>query len=156
MDVHRVRPGDEAYWAEAVAALVPEDDRDGRLASAADLAHALGDARCYLFLALLDATPIGLLSAYRFPDVEGGGYLVYLYDLVVDEELRRQGAGKALVAALVAQCEAEGVRQIWAGTALDNAAARRTFEATGAVLEGETYAEYTWALGDDTEQFPQS
>lgn len=156
MQIHRVRPGDEAFWAQAIVLLISENDRHGQIASASDLTPAFGDPSCYLFLALFEARPIGLLSAYGFPDVSAGGHLVYLYDLVVDEAHRRRGAGKALVTALVTQCRADGIRQIWVGTALDNTAARRTFEATGAVLDGETYAEYTWALGDDTEQFPQS
>ena len=33
--------------------------------------------------------------------------------------------------------EADGVQRIWAGTERDNLAARRTFEATEAELEGE-------------------
>ena len=44
------------------------------------------------------------------------------------------------------RCRADGVRCIWAGTKIDNVPARRTFEATGAELEGEAYAEYEWEL----------
>lgn len=147
MNIHRVKSGSEALWRKAVHTLVAEEDRCGKLASISDLIHAFSDSRCYFFLASLDSNPVGLLSAYRFPDVEAGGYLVYLYDIEVDKAHRRQGTGAALVRALVEQCRADGVQRIWAGTSLDNVAARRTFETTGAALEGETYAEYEWEIG---------
>jgi hypothetical protein len=91
--VRRARPGDESLWARAVSAIVPAEDRDGRLASPAQLADALADSRCYLFLAFEEDSAIGLLNAYRFPDVEAGGSLVYLYDIEVAAAHRRQGAG---------------------------------------------------------------
>jgi aminoglycoside 6'-N-acetyltransferase I len=146
VNVTRVETGDEALWARAVARLVSEDDRDRRLASPADLTDALADSRCYLYVALIDSEPTGLLSAYCFPDVQAGGNLAYLYDIEVAQEHRRLGVGAALVTELVSQCREDGVRRIWAGTDLNNIPARRTFEATGADLEGETYIEYVWDL----------
>jgi ribosomal protein S18 acetylase RimI-like enzyme len=152
IEVRRARGGDEAIWLEAVASLVPLEDREGRIASTHDIRSALADARCYLYLAFDAGAParktVGLLSGYRFPDVEAGGELVYLYDIEVAAEHRRKGAGRRLVSALVADCEADGVRLIWAGTERDNLAARRTFEATDAELEGERYVEYEWDLID--------
>jgi hypothetical protein len=41
-----------------------------------------------------------------------------------------------------------GDEELWAGTEIGNAPARRTFEATDAALEGESYAEYEWELED--------
>lgn len=61
---------------------------------------------------------------------------MYLYDVEVLAAHRRQGLGAALLASLVACCEKDGVKRIWAGTDLGNVAARRAFEATGAELEG--------------------
>lgn len=148
MKIRRAGPGDEALWAAAVAALVAADDRDGRLVSPPELADALQDSRCYLFVAAQGDRPLGLLSAYRFPDVEAGGDLVYLYDLEVDGAHRRAGIGGALVRALVEQCERDRVRRIWAGTDRGNVSARRTFESTGAELEGDGYVEYEWDLDD--------
>lgn len=148
MEVRRAEPGDEALWARAVASLVPPEDREDRLATTAEVATALRDPRCYLYLAFLADEPVGLLNAYRFPDVEAGGQIVYLYDIEVARDHRRVGAGAALVAALVRSCEEDGVRRVWAGTEVGNTAARRTFEATGAELEGDGYAEYEWDLED--------
>ena len=87
-----------------------------------------------------------MLCAYRFPDLTRGGEIVYLYDIEVVAEHRRRGFGVALIRSLVASCEMENVKLIWAGTDSRNAAARRAFEVTGAELEGDSYVEYEWDL----------
>ena len=146
MRVRRLTSGDESLWAEAVASVNAEENRDGRLASEREIAQGLADPRCYLFIAMQNTDPVGLLSAYRFPDVAAGGELVYLYDIEVLAEHRRRGLGAELIGSLKECCKREKVRLIWAGTDTGNTAARRTFEATGAELEGESYAEYEWDL----------
>lgn len=108
--------------------------------------EALADPRCYFLVCLHDDAPVGYLGAYRFPAVEHDGYIVYLYDLVVHPERRRQGIGTRLVAALLERCRGDRVTRVWVGTALDNRAARRTFEATGARRVSETYVEYVYDL----------
>lgn len=145
MDIRRMKRGDETLWLAAVGSLVAETDRDG-IVTRSELTRALDDDRCYLYLVLNGDEPIGLLSAYRFPDVEAGGELVYLYDIEVHRDKRRQGVGKALVNELVNACERDGVTLIWAGTDTGNLPARKTFEATGATLEGDAYVEYEWEL----------
>jgi len=144
--IRRAIEGDEALWLSAVAAIISADERDGRIASRTDLAAALADSRCYLFRALSGESPVGLLSAYAFPDVEAGGKIAYLYDIEVDASHRRAGTGAALTTALLECCEAEGIRLVWAGTDAKNLSARRTFESTDAELEGDRYVEYEWDL----------
>jgi GNAT superfamily N-acetyltransferase len=95
--------------------------------------------------------PVGLLGAYRFPDLAAGGTHVYLYDVEVREASRRRGVGASLLSALVQHCRADGVRRIWAGTHRGNAAARRAFESTGATLEGDAYVEFEWELEEESE-----
>ena len=146
-EVRRARVGDERLWLTAVASILSEPGRARRVATAVDVASALRDPRCLLFLALSGGTPVGLLSAYTFPDVAAGGRLAYLYDIEVRESHQRAGVGTALVEALVTSCRAEGVKMIWAGTGAENLAARRTFERTGAELEGDSYVEYEWVVG---------
>ena len=80
MEIHRMGSGDEELWSRAVAGILSPQDREGRLAPIDELTHTLCDARCYLYVALQGDEPIGLLSAYEFPDAVGGGHLVYLYD----------------------------------------------------------------------------
>src|SRR5215510_13611408 len=100
MRVRRLTKGDESLWRSAVSAVIAAADRDGRLASAAEVAGALSDERCYLLVAMQGADPVGLLSAYRFPDITAGGELVYLYDIEVITAHRRNGVGAELVQAL--------------------------------------------------------
>lgn len=144
----RLGPGEAPLWRSAVAKLVPEQDRSGELVSIEEAQACLADERCYLIVAMAGETPLGLLSGYRLPDVECGGSLVYLYDIEVSADHRCQGIGKSLIQSLVALCDADEVDVIWAGTETANTAARRTFETTGARLEGDSYVEYEWHLED--------
>ncbi len=147
--VRRVGAGDEALWRTAVASLLAPEDREHRVATPAELAEAIADPRCLLFLALDGDLPVGLASAYAFPDVGAGGRIAYLYDIEVGDSHRRAGVGGALIEALLAQSRREGIRLVWAGTEADNTAARRTFERTGAEIEGDRYVEYEWDLDDE-------
>jgi ribosomal protein S18 acetylase RimI-like enzyme len=146
MKIRRLKSGEEQHWSSAVATVMAEEGQDGHLASAGEVAQALADLRCYLVVAENGTEPVGILSAYRFPDVVAGGELVYLYDIEVQVAHRGQGIGSALIRSLMESCRGDGVKLIWAGTDVKNSAARLAFESTGAALEGESYAEYEWRL----------
>ena len=109
MNVRRLSGDDAALWCSAVAAVLDPEDRS---ASAADVAAVLADSRCYLFVATYDDAPVGLLTAYRFPDVTSVGEIVYLYDIEVLETHRRRGLGARLVKALIECCERDQVKLI--------------------------------------------
>jgi ribosomal protein S18 acetylase RimI-like enzyme len=145
-EVRRATPGDERLWRSAAASILSDEQTEGTFASDIELAAALSDARCYLFLSLEGEKPVGLLSAYVFPDVVSGGKLAYLYDIEVLRSYRRGPVGTSLLSALLASCRADGVKLVWAGTDCENVAARRTFERTGAEAEGDQYVEYEWDL----------
>ncbi|MEM9155986.1 MAG: GNAT family N-acetyltransferase [Cyanobacteria bacterium P01_F01_bin.33] len=125
-----------------------EQEREGEPVAIAELTSVLTDGRCYLLLALADSEPVGLLSAFRFTDVKAGSKLVYFYDIEVNREHRRQGIGTALVSKLLQECRHSGVKLIWSGTDVQNAPARGLFAKMATELEGETDAEYEWALKD--------
>lgn len=144
--VRRLTSGSGSIWRDAIDRLVPAEDRDGELLSVSEAERALEDDRCYLLVVETEEV-VGLLSAYRFPDVECGGFIVYLYDIEVARERRRQGFGKQLIEKLVELCECDNVDLIWAGTDADNRAARSTFASTGAVPESDRYTEYEWTIG---------
>jgi GNAT superfamily N-acetyltransferase len=63
-------------------------------------------------------------------------------------EHRRRGIATGLLEVLKQCCRADGVTRIWVGTSLENRAAQRTFEATGARNVSETYVEYIYDLND--------
>ena len=140
-DITRARSVDAAQWHAAVAALLADNPRPG-----ADVDAALDDDACYALLALAPQGPVGLLGAYRLPGLSARGPLVYLYDIAVAPAHRDRGVGRALVGHLLDLCRRDGVRLVWAGTAVDNAAARALFERCGARRVGEDYAEYEWRL----------
>lgn len=146
VSVRRLRVGESPTWRAAVERIIASEERDDALIPESDAEKALGDERCYMIVAEADATPVGLLSAYRFPDLEAGGQIVYLYDIEVDPALRRRGIGRRLIGTLLACCDHDAVDLIWAGTDASNKAARTLFDRTGAVLDGESYAEYEWDL----------
>lgn len=145
MDIRRLNSDDVDVLQAAVRRLLEPADGD-ELSIGEDLASALADSRCYFLVCEKDAVPVGYLSAFRFPTVEWSGQMVYLYDLVVDADRRREGIGTMLVEALKDLCRADGVTRVWAGTAIENQAAQRTFERTGARRVSETYVEYVYNL----------
>ena len=147
--VRRLAPGEGKRWREAVASVIAPEERDHELLSLAEAEQALSDARCYMIVADSGEGVVGLLSAYRFPDLQAGGQLVYLYDIEVLSAQRNLGYGRMLIQCLIEQCELDDVDLIWAGTEGDNAPARTLFTRTGAVLESQTYAEYEWNLEED-------
>lgn len=59
MRARRLTSGDESLWAEAVASVIAEENRDGRLASEREIAQGLADPRCYLFIAMQNTDPVG-------------------------------------------------------------------------------------------------
>ncbi len=146
MKIKRVSSKDASRWQEAVSSLVPRAYRGNRLASRDEIGLAANDSRCYIYIALAGDAPAGLLSAYRFPDVEAGGQIVYLYNIEIDPDHRRRGVGTRLINELKKDCLSDGVRLIWAGTERKNVAARKTFETTGGVPAGDSYVEYEWDL----------
>ena len=145
-EIRRATPGDERLWRSAVSSILSDGQTDGAIVAEGEVAEALADPRCHLFLALEQERPVGLLSAYTFPDVVSGGQIAYLYDIEVLHSSRRAQVGTSLVKALLASCSANRVKLVWAGTDHGNQAARRTFERTGAEAEGDRYVEYEWEL----------
>lgn len=146
MNIQRLSPGQSTVWRDAVSSLVPPAERDHELISTREAERSLEDDRCYLLVAQEEDSPMGLLSAFRFPDVDCGGSLVYLYNIDVAPARRNQGIGRSLISELLRLCYADDVDVIWAGTESNNRAARAIFEATGARLDSESYTEYEWFL----------
>ena len=109
LKVSRLGPGAGEKWRTAVDALVPPEDRSDELISVAEAEYSLADARCYLLVAEVEEEVKGLLSAFRLPDVEAGGTLVYLYDIEVAVQSRQQGIGKQMVEHLIELCGKDDV-----------------------------------------------
>jgi ribosomal protein S18 acetylase RimI-like enzyme len=146
MEIRRLQPNDHDLLESAIQILVPEEDRSNKIDRDAHLKDALGRQDCYFIVCLVNSTAVGYLSAYRFPNVENADFQVYLFDIIVDEPYQRTGIGSRLIEELKRQCLTDGVGRIWVGTALENTAAQRTFERTGA-QKSETCVEYIYEIG---------
>ncbi|MDM9382357.1 GNAT family N-acetyltransferase [Chlorogloeopsis sp. ULAP01] len=146
MEIKRLQENDYPLLSSAIQLLIPEVNRVGSIASNAHLMRALADKNCYFIVCLIDSSPVGYLSAFRFPAIENDVFYVYLYDISVDEKLRNKGLGSRMIAELKKYCKEDGVEHIWVGTSLENEAARKTFENTGAQKVSETYIEYIYRI----------
>src|SRR4051794_19978282 len=94
--------------------------------------------------------PAGFVSGVEMTHPDKGTEM-FLYELGVDEPARRQGVGRALVAALAAIARERGCYDMWTATEPDNAAARATYARAGA---GECPAQVVveWDFGGAARQ----
>ena len=140
VDIRRLREGDEALGVAAI-----RDLKESRLTSSpGHMRRLLVKDENYFYVVTEGHRPIGFLVAHRFPRVDEDSEMIYLYEIGVHPEYRRMGVGSALVNALKQDCRNRNIKKIWVGTGVDNVAARRLFESTGATLEGERYVEYVY------------
>ena len=142
MQLRRLQEGDEALLAEVIESLIPEEEREGKLASQAHLRQALSNPAHYFIVCLIDSTPAGYLSAFRFPNIDQDNFQVYLFEIEVGETYRRKGIASGMIEELKRLCQSDNVSHIWVGTELANTAAQRTYERAGAERIQETYIEY--------------
>jgi GNAT superfamily N-acetyltransferase len=68
--------------------------------------------------------------------------LIYSVDTI--EGRRRQGAARAMIAALRALCLARGWYEMWVPTNTSNAAAMGLYEACGGMREDDDEAIFVW------------
>ncbi|MCO6418556.1 GNAT family N-acetyltransferase [Siccirubricoccus sp. KC 17139] len=73
----------------------------------------IGDARCRVLLAVEADRPVGLATAHPTYDSGQSRWGLFLNDLYVVPAARRQGHGRALVAAMAAAALAEGGGFLW-------------------------------------------
>jgi ribosomal protein S18 acetylase RimI-like enzyme len=113
---------------EAVAAVERLFDHPVRPAAAARFARELGH---YLLVAFEEDVPAGFVTGVEMTHPDKGTEM-FVYELGVDEQFRRRGIGRALVAALAARARERGCYGMWVLTDADNAAALRAYRAAGA------------------------
>ena len=152
MEIRRLQQSDHLVLASAIRLLVPlvsDEPIDNQIIDESYLKQVLGDKSCYYILCLDDSTPVGYLSAFRFPAVETADFQVYLYDIAVVERFRQRGLGPQMIEELKRHCREDEVSYIWVGTSLNNVAPQRTFEKTGARKVSETYVEYIYQFDEN-------
>ena len=118
----------EATTVEQVEAVAPlYDDPPVRPATNTFLA----DPRHHLLVALDDdGRAVGFISGVEMTHPDKGTEM-FLYELAVAEDARRQGIGLALTASLADLARSHGCYGMWVGVDTDNAAAHATYRAAG-------------------------
>jgi ribosomal protein S18 acetylase RimI-like enzyme len=105
----------------------------------------LGRPGHHLAIAYVDGQPAGFVSGVEMTHPDKGTEM-FLYELGVDEPYRRQGIGKALVAALAQLARDRGCYGMWCLTDADNQAALGAYGATGAAPHS-TPVMLAWQFG---------
>jgi len=104
-------------------------------------AEFLSDLRHHLAVAMLDQQVIGMASAVHYVHPDKPPEL-WVNEVGVAPEFRRQGIGGQLVAALFARGRDLGCKEAWLGTEESNTAARRLYAAAGGVEEAMVYVTF--------------
>ncbi len=144
MEVMRVGKNDLDVIKYIITNLIDDSNRKGELPATSYLEKLLTDDRTYLLAAMTDGIVVGFTLAYRFPSLYAAEFLAYLYDIEVLPFYRRKGIGRLLVKTLIEHLQPDGVRELWLGTAVDNAEGQGLFSSTGAVKSDETFNDYTY------------
>lgn len=100
-----------------------------------------------LAVALAGDLVVGMASgiAYVHPDKPRQ---LFVNEVGVSARWRRRGIARRLVTLLLDRARELGCTEAWVATEVDNAAARRLYDALAAAEEPERAAVYTWTLTD--------
>jgi len=129
IEVRRLEPGDEhvlpvlSDWVGR-----PPLDHDGA-------ARFLENDRNHLLVAFEDGEPVGMLLAHELDRRHGDEKKMFLYEIDVREDKRRQGVGRALMDRLAELCRERGYHRAWVLTDEGNPPAMAFYGACGGVRE---------------------
>jgi ribosomal protein S18 acetylase RimI-like enzyme len=127
MTIRRLGQGDDAAVVAAEALF------DGPAKPGATQ-RFLAEPGHHLLVAYADDAPVGFVTGVEVTHPDKGTEM-FLYELAVDEEWRRQGIGRALVDALGALSRRQGCYGMWVITDAGNDAALATYARAGAACE---------------------
>lgn len=97
----------------------------------------LQDANNALFIAFSEHKAVGFLTANRLQRFDNRGAEVLLYEIVVHEDFRRKGIGKALVEAAKRWAVEVGADVLWVLTNKSNTAAVALYRSAGGTTQSE-------------------
>lgn len=89
----------------------------------------------HIYVAIQDQKVVGGLTAYELPMFDTEINEIFLYEIGVSENYRRQGIAKALIQQLVEYCQQNNIEVIFLGTELENDAAKQLYLSTGGAME---------------------
>jgi len=99
------------------------------------LERLMRDPAVVIFVALYEEMVVGGLTGYSLPSVYEESRLLYLYDLGVTPDWQRQGAGTALIRALLDHCALAGISEVFVQADLPDEHAIRFYTKNGGSRE---------------------
>jgi GNAT superfamily N-acetyltransferase len=108
----------------------------------------LADRNNALFLAEEGGTAIGYATANRLQRFDNRRAEVLLYDIAVEELHHRRGAGRALIARVLAWAREVGAENVWVLTDSDDARACAFYAGTGGERFIPNSTMFTYMLND--------
>lgn len=137
LTIRRLSPGDESLVMQAAHLF----DEPPQLLWAAEF---LDGATHHLLIAYRSNRAAGFVSAVEMTHPDKG-IEMFLYELSVAPEDRRQGVAKALLRELTAIAKQRGCYDMWVLTDRDNVAALAAYRSSGATEESD-HVMLTWPL----------
>jgi ribosomal protein S18 acetylase RimI-like enzyme len=130
---------------EGVFAQVADDLFDDPLDPAATR-EFLNDPRHYMAVALDGSVMVGFASAVRYSHPDKKRPQFWVNELSTAQSHRRRGLARAMMGLLAEAARDAGCFEMWVGTEVSNAAARRTYEAADGEEGDEPFMSYLWDL----------
>jgi ribosomal protein S18 acetylase RimI-like enzyme len=129
--VRRLVTGDEELAASAVNTLKLEADGESHRVSADDMQRFLEGENNYLIVALEDNIPLAFVLAYRLQRVDRDKYMLYIHEVGVAENRRREGIGRSIMNGTAEICREEGFIKMFLSTGKNNLPAMGLYISTG-------------------------
>ena len=128
--VRPARPDDADLIARMARALsIADGGRSSRFTAESFRRDGFGEHAAFSTMVVeLDVEVVGYAVYYPGYDTDSATRGVYLADLYVDETRRRQGLGRALLAALAAAARSDGARWMFWSVLKRNRGARRFYK----------------------------
>ncbi len=136
MEIRKLEAGDEELLERALLEFT------GESSAAPDM--FLSDPRTYAFVALEGEDVVGWCYGYELFRPEGR-WMMFLKQIDVVEERRREGIGRELLDRFVGFARSKGHAKMWLLTDAGNEAARRLYEGAGG--DPTEKLGYWWVFG---------
>ena len=108
-EIFRLQPGDEGAAAETFRVMAGAFEEEHHQLSQTYLERLLRREDFWAMAARVDGTIVGGITGHALPMTRSEEWELFIYDLAVKAEYRRQGIGRALVQELCAAAAERGI-----------------------------------------------